>query len=175
MLAAELPRIIRSVLGRGLTVDQAEQLAHATVRATAPAGTTVLREGEQGDGLYMLTGGTVDIVKTAPGGGAQVIATLDAPTLLGEMSLLTDRPHSASVRAATDCEFWVLTRPQFLRLLESESLAAYKVVLTIAEVLARRLYRMDEKVVELSALHGSPPPVDEIVRFNEKLLSGWEP
>ena len=78
--------------------------------------------------------------------------------MVGEMSLITERPHSATVRARTACGFQLLTRSQFERLRKSESLAAYKVVATLAEVIARRLVRMDEKFVELSGSGDARPP-----------------
>ena len=97
----------------------------------------------------MLLEGTVEVVKE-DGGTAVVIASVEAPSVLGEMSLITDRPHSATVRARSSCDFRLLTRAQFDRLLQAESLAAYKVVATLADVIAWRLSRMDEKFVELS-------------------------
>jgi hypothetical protein len=66
------------------------------------------------------------------------------------------------VRAVTPCKFQLLTRSQFDRLLKSESLAAYKVVAALADVIARRLGRMDEKFVELAGRGESPlPPLEE--------------
>ena len=98
----------------------------------------------------MLLEGTVEVVKEGGPGGVVVIATVEAPSVLGEMSLITDRPHSATVRARSNCDFRLLTRVQFDRLLQGESLAAYKVVATLADVIAWRLNRMDEKFVELT-------------------------
>jgi CRP-like cAMP-binding protein len=83
-------------------------------------------------------------------GSSGVIATVTAPAVLGEISLLTEGPHTASVRAKTACEFSLLTTTQFQRLLRDESLAAYKVIAILAEVLARRLHRMDERFVEVA-------------------------
>jgi len=56
----------------------------------------------------------------------QALAKVDAPSLLGEMSLITDRPAVATVMAVTECDYQLLTKPQFQRLIASESLAAYK-------------------------------------------------
>jgi CRP-like cAMP-binding protein len=172
-MPADFSRVIRSVLIRSLTPNEAEQLAHATIRASAAAGTIVMREGEKVDGFFLLLTGIVDILKARSDGGEQVINTVQGPTMLGEMSLLGDLPHSATVRAQTDCELYVLTRPQFTRLLQGDSIAAYKLVVSIAEVLARRLYRMDEKLLEVSGRPDCPPPVEEIADFKKKLFSRW--
>jgi CRP-like cAMP-binding protein len=137
------------------------------------SGNTVFREDERGKGLFVLLDGMVEVVKEGGPGGAVLIATIEAPSVLGEMSLITDRPHSATIRARTNCEFRLLTRPQFDRLLQAESLAAYKVVATLAEVIAWRLNRMDEKFVELSHRGENPQPVEELALFKQKLFSEW--
>ena len=136
---------MRRVLCRGLTPEQSEQILKAMIPVKADAGLVVLKEGDRAQGLIVLLEGTVEVVKN---GGTEALATFTAPTVLGEMSLLTDGPHTASVRAKTACEFSLLTTTQFQRLLRDESLAAYKVIAILAEVLARRLHRMDEKFVE---------------------------
>ena len=138
---------MRRVLCRGLTPEQSEQILKAMIPVKADAGLVVLKEGDRAQGLIVLLEGTVEVVKN---GSAEALATFTAPTVLGEMSLLTDGPHTASVRARTACEFSLLTTTQFQRLLRDESLAAYKVIAILAEVLARRLHRMDEKFVEAS-------------------------
>jgi CRP-like cAMP-binding protein len=170
---SEAAKVVRSVLCRGLTHEQSDQIVKAMVPVTVEPGALVLREAERGQGLLVLLEGSVEIVKR-DGDGAEVpIATVEAPTVLGEMSLITDRPHSATVRALTTCEFHLLTRSQFDRLIKGENLAAYKVVATLAEVMAWRLSRMDDKVVELARRSDVPPPVEELAAFKHKLFSEW--
>jgi len=127
---SEAAKVVRSVLCRGLTYEQTDQIVKAMVPVTVDTGALVLREGEKGQGLLVLLEGTAEIVKRDRDGGDVSLATVEAPTVLGEMSLITDRPHSATVRAVTTCQFHLLTRSQFDRLLKSENLAAYKVVAT---------------------------------------------
>lgn len=143
------------------------------VPVTVEPGALVLREGERGQGLLVLLEGSVEIVKRGVDGHEVPIATAEAPSVLGEMGLITDRPNSATVRALTPCSFNLLTRSQFDRLLKGESLAAYKVVATLAEVIAWRLSRMDDKVVELARRSDCPPPVEELAAFKQKLFSEW--
>lgn len=147
MTRSEASLIVRRVLCRGLSHEQAEQILKVMMPVKAEAGLTVFKEGERAQGLIVLLEGTVEVVKN---GSPEVLATFTAPTVLGEISLLTEGPHTASVRAKTACEFSMLTTTQFHRLLREENLAAYKVIATLAEVLARRLNRMDEKFVAAS-------------------------
>ncbi len=171
--AGQVRDTIRSVLCKGLTLEQADQLTQALEPVKASAGDLVMREGDSPSGLFLLLTGTVEIVKHASSGTLQSLGTMQAPTVLGEMSLITERPHSTTVRAVTDCDFYLLTRPQFQRLIAKESVAAYKVIATIAEVLAGRLTRLDEKVVELSTKREAAAHVEELAVFKQKLFSEW--
>jgi CRP-like cAMP-binding protein len=162
------------VLGPSLTYEQAQQLGNAGVPVAAKAGTLVFREGERSEGLLILTEGKVEVFRETAG-TAKHIATIEAPTVIGEMGLLLDRGHSASIRALTDCEFMLFTRTQVQRLLDSDSLGAYKLMASIAEVLARRLQAMDDKVVELMGrtADSAVPPVEELAAFRQKLFGEW--
>ena len=169
MTPSESSKIIRGVLCRGLSHEQAEQILKAMVPVTAETGLVVFKEGERPQGLMVLVEGTVEVFKD---GSKEVLATIAAPTVLGEISLLTEGPHTASVRAKTACDFSLLTTTQFHRLLREESLAAYKVIAILAEVLARRLHRMDEKFVEVSR-RGASSHVEELSAFKQKLFTEW--
>jgi CRP/FNR family transcriptional regulator, cyclic AMP receptor protein len=147
---AETRKIIHSLIGRGVTSQQVEQLAQALVAQKVAAGHPLMNEGDRPSGLVFLLQGGVEILKHGPDGQRQSLAKLEAPTLLGEMSLITDRPSSATVVAVTECELQLLTRAQFQRLIAGDSIAAYKLVMTIAGVLAERLAKLDRKVLELT-------------------------
>jgi len=169
MTQSEASKVIRGVLCRGLSYEQTEQILKAMVPVKAETGRVVFKEGERPQGLMVLVEGTVEVFKD---GSNEVLATIAAPTVLGEISLLTEGPHTASVRAKTACDFGLLTTTQFHRLLREESLAAYKVIAILAEVLARRLHRMDEKFVEVSR-RGASSHVEELSAFKQKLFTEW--
>jgi CRP/FNR family transcriptional regulator, cyclic AMP receptor protein len=170
--SSEAARIVRAVLCRGLTFEQTEQILKAMVAVTVEPGGVLYQETDRSKGLFVLLAGRVEILKHEADGGDRRIATVEAPTVVGEMSLLTDRPHSATVRALTACEGRLLTRAQFDRLLQSEDLAAYKIVLTLADVIARRLNKMDEKVLELTR-SAAAEPVEELATYKQKLFNEW--
>jgi CRP-like cAMP-binding protein len=60
-------------------------------------GETLIAEGDELVSLYELRSGAVDIVRA----GATVATVAEPGAMFGEMSLLLDRPASASVRART--------------------------------------------------------------------------
>lgn len=149
MNPAEHRKVIQSLL-RGLTTQQVDQLVQASVGNKVPAGHALIDEGGRPSGLVLLLQGRVEVFKHGPDGQRQSLASIDAPTLVGEMSILLDRPASATVITLTECEFLLLTRTQFQRLIASDNIAAYKLVVIIAGVLADRLAKLDRKVLELT-------------------------
>ncbi len=94
-----------------------------------PAGRTVISEGHTTGHLYVLIEGKLEVVK-----GGTVVAGISEPgAVLGEMSVLLDQPHTATVRAASD-----------LIVYEIEDAASFlreqpHVALLIARMLAQRL------------------------------------
>lgn len=60
-----------------------------------PAGTTLLTEGKTSGRLYILASGTVEVLR----GETQVAVVGDPGAVFGEMSVLLNRPHTATVRA----------------------------------------------------------------------------
>ena len=149
MNASDIRKGMHALL-RGLTPQHIEQLAQASVGQKFAAGHALMNEGDRPSGLMFLLQGSVEIFKHGPDGQRQSLAKIDAPTLLGEMSLITDRPASATVVAVAECELQLLTKAQFQRLIASDSIAAYKLVVIIAGVLAGRLAKLDRKILELT-------------------------
>src|SRR6185436_18328906 len=128
------------------TLSSAELDAIAAIVATrdVAAGKDLFREGDPGDGLFLVIAGEIDVTKRAPG-GEHLLARLGPGGVLGEMSLVTADARSATGRALVDSR--VLHLPA----------AGFRAVLAaVAEVLARRLASMNGLVLELTAKAGIP-------------------
>ena len=99
------------------------------VRRTVAAGTEVLHEGGRTGHLYVLIEGRLDVIR-----GDTVVASLSEPgAVLGEMSVLLDAPHTATVRAAADSVVYEIDdAASFLRRQPA-------VTLIIARMMAQRL------------------------------------
>ncbi len=93
------------------------------------AGTLVLHEGGKTGHLFVLIEGRLEVIK-----GDTVVAVLSEPgAVLGEMSVLLDQPHTATVRAAADSIVYEFDdAASFLR-------DQPAVALLIAQLLAQRL------------------------------------
>lgn len=78
-------------------------------------GTEVIVQGEPGRGLYVVLSGELEA--TGHGAGTPVVlGRLAMGDIFGEMSLLSQKPASASVRAATRCTLLFLARTYVERL-----------------------------------------------------------
>ena len=118
------------------------------------AGEAILIAGSKTGRLLFLKSGAVVILKNSV-----EIATVREPgAVLGEISALLDRPHTAGVRALENSEFYIADAS----LLEKDPIAA----LYIARILARRLVAADEGLIELKdrlQASGAPKAVDNLV------------
>ncbi len=112
---------------------------------TFEAGEVIFREGERGDTMYVLLEGAVELKKRVEGGEA-VLKVVDTPNdFFGEMTLLDDRPRSATAVAARRSRLLAVDRPSF----ESMILQNGKFALKIIKVLVERIRRSNEQVSEL--------------------------
>ena len=90
------------------------RLSHVTI---APS-TIFVREGEPGDHVYLLVTGSVEIIKALGTTDERSFGLRGPGDVIGEMSLIDpDARRSASVRAQTAVEAFVITRQEFDALL----------------------------------------------------------
>lgn len=75
---------------------QLDALAESAREVGFDRGSTLMREGEPGDSLLVIMSGTVNV---SVAGRPQTVATLGEGDIVGEMSLLTGAPRSATVAA----------------------------------------------------------------------------
>jgi CRP-like cAMP-binding protein len=83
------------------------------------AGTELIREGERGKGLFLMLAGEVEVVARADTPEAVSLARLKPGDIFGEMSLVTDQPTSATVRATMRSSVLFLAREYVERLAEA--------------------------------------------------------
>lgn len=157
---ADIGGLSKMVLFTGLSHEQVNAFVKEGEVVKMSEGQPVLVEGETGNTMYILTDGKVDITRrlgttTDDRIGPQRVKrllTLSAPMFFGEMSLLDEEAdRSATVTAATDCEFLEFTRDDFERLAGNDRELGYRVVYNIALVMAGRLRGTNKDVIKLTA------------------------
>ncbi|MBV9079104.1 MAG: patatin-like phospholipase family protein [Methylobacteriaceae bacterium] len=103
---------------------------------SVPGGHVLFEEGDPPDALYAVVSGALGIsVRDVETGASRRLARVGPPDTVGEMALLSDAPHSATVTALRDAHLLRLSRETFGRLLERHPAIA----LYFARLLADRL------------------------------------
>jgi len=110
------------------------------------ADTQILREGESGDMLYLILGGSVRVTKRVGEGVEQVIGFLRPGEFFGEMALLDRLPRSASVFANGSVELAVLEHEDLTDIFSRNSALGLKVVRKFAEILSMRLRETNDRL-----------------------------
>ncbi|MEP7031051.1 MAG: cyclic nucleotide-binding domain-containing protein [Pseudolabrys sp.] len=127
--------------------------AFETVLAALPlanysAGEAVITAGSTSGRLLILKSGAVAILK----GSVEIARVKEPGAVLGEISALLDRPHTADVRTLEDSQFYIADAA----LLGKDPIA----VRHVARILARRLVAADEALVELkNQIHAGHSPM----------------
>src|SRR5205807_4698785 len=91
-------------------------------RAVSP-GDVIIKKGDPGSEMYLICRGEVEVLD----GKGQVQATLREGDCVGEVALLLSEPRTATVRAKTLCDLFVLDKASFSRILRDHPQFAEKI------------------------------------------------
>jgi CRP/FNR family cyclic AMP-dependent transcriptional regulator len=158
-----------------LTEEEREEFAEGSEFAAFGPGETIIEEGGEPGSLFVLTSGSVEVLKKVPGSGDRLLARIDAAegrTVVGERGLLGESGASATVRAVDRVEAIKIPRQTFRRMVEEGRPAAFKLSYRIARTLARRLTRLDEEVVAAIRELETRGETD-LEAFRDKLITDW--
>ncbi len=119
---------IRSVpLFASLDDASARRLRGLLRRMDAPAGTALFRAGQEGDAMYLIESGRVQITVTDEG-QTLTLAELAQGDFFGEMALLDGEPRSADAAVIEDARLAVLARADFRALIVGQPLVALEML-----------------------------------------------
>jgi small-conductance mechanosensitive channel/CRP-like cAMP-binding protein len=116
-----------------LSDAQIDSLVQQSQVANFGRGERVIREGAEGDSMFVLLRGAAK-VSISRNGTSIPVATLSAGNCFGEMSLLTGERRTATVRAETDCHVMEISKPVMAEVLRDSPDCLER----LSELLARR-------------------------------------
>lgn len=105
-----------------------------------PAGTVFIRQGEQAASMFVLLEGAARVSITTPAGSTQNVAVLASGDVVGEMSLMTGAPRTATVTAITPLRVLEITKAPIESLLKTSP----ELLNQFGHVLARRQLELTE-------------------------------
>lgn len=123
------------------------------------ANDTIMVEGQQGSTMYIFQSGIVEISQnlTMKLGRKRYeeieksMIKIDAKgNFFGDMAMLTNYPRTATIRTASECICFEVSRDDFISLCEKDSNLGYKVIRRIAEELCKRLENSNKNVLKLT-------------------------
>lgn len=106
---------------------------------TIPGGTVLLEQGAQTGRVYVLVEGRLEVLR----GGTQVTVLDEPGAVVGEMSVLLDAPHTATVQAMGDARVHFI--PDGARFFAEHPSLSW----LVASILARRLNAATTYLVDL--------------------------
>src|SRR5476651_2222933 len=105
-------------LFKNLVPDELQVLRSITQERTIAAGGEIFREGDPGDGVYFVKSGLVEISGLINAVERRVFSQLGSGEIFGEMSVIEDRPRSATAIALKETEIYFIPRGEMLTLLQ---------------------------------------------------------
>lgn len=128
--------LARVDLFRDLTREELGEIGNSCRERTYTAGTPLVKQGDTGVGLYILTKGRVRITQERNPDRAEVELGVSGPgDVLGEMALLDDLPRSATITAIDDVTALLLPVWEFRTTLRNHP----DIALKLLAVVSRRL------------------------------------
>ncbi len=147
-MLSNLDLIRRVPLFARLTAPQAESLAGAVTKRRYKRGERIVEQSQTSNALFIILTGRARVLMTDHKGREVILATLHTGDHVGEMSLIDNEPHSASVQAEILSDVLVLGRDDFAQCLANNFAMAQAVML----VLVQRLRSADQKIGSLALM-----------------------
>ena len=133
----QVSQTARSTLFQALTDQQLDDLVQEGKLASFRPGELIIRQGDEGDVMYLILGGLVEVIRILGTGGPQFSRlALGEGEFFGELALLLEgQTRTANVMALEPTTCLILSRTDLERLLSRYPLMA----VSMLTVMGRRL------------------------------------
>lgn len=174
-------------LFRNLSAEQIRILRGRMLPQRVPPRTHVLRRGEHSQALFLVLGGTVKVTCGRTGGTRVTFGLLGQGAIIGELSAMDGKCHSADVVAIETClllslrnddvHLYMRSMPQLLRNLNELVCHRVRVASQLSEILA--IKDLSCRVAHLLSIlaeahgHGDTGPVRIPIRLTQNDLAEW--
>lgn len=136
------------------------KLAKVAKRQTCKAGALIFREGEEGEGFYVMREGAVAISRMGFDGKEKELAVLSPPEVFGEMAIIGKDVRSATAKAKEESVILYFDGQTLIDFTPKEP----TLVKPLLEVQVRRLRHANERIAAM----------EEISKTQERILHSLE-
>ncbi|HEX9010520.1 MAG TPA: cyclic nucleotide-binding domain-containing protein [Holophagaceae bacterium] len=140
--------LTQSPLFRNLDETERAQILIIGQVRTYRADEVIFREGDAGDGLFIVVKGSVRISKRSAT-GEEALAVLEPPAYFGEMALIDMAARAADAIANGPTELFFIPLKDLRSLIEAHHQMALKILYALCEVLAQRLRETNERYMSI--------------------------
>jgi len=120
-----------------LDENELAELASVIDSKTVVGGQIIFNAGELGDSLYIVRSGEVELFVKDTAGQKIVLTTAEPNDLFGELSMLDERPRSATAMALENTELLLLDREDLLLLFQKQPDAALNMLAALSTMLRK--------------------------------------
>ena len=145
----EIEALKKSLIFNKFTKKELKKVIPHLYRRTYAKGETIVKYGEPGFALYIISSGKVS-VEVPSNEGTLVVDELTVGEFFGEMALVSDNFRSATVIAKTETCVYVMPRSALEEVVKLHPEVGAKLLLNIAKVIAERLNKVNEKLASLN-------------------------
>ena len=104
----------------------------------------IFKEGEEADGAYYIIEGKVKVVSASTYHDQVILDELGEDEIFGEMSLIDNRPRSATIITAKPCKISFVDKQEFNEFIENRYELSFKLMACICLSLFWRILRLDK-------------------------------
>jgi SulP family sulfate permease len=133
-------------LFRKLSDEALVNLKSCVTELKLAQGEKAFRQGDQGDELFLVRCGAVQVMLPLEGGKRHHLATIGQGGFFGELAFLDRGIRSADVEAKVPAELYVLSRARFNELAQSDATLGVQVFARISLAIAERLRQADAEL-----------------------------
>ena len=130
------------------------------------AGDIIIQENDLGETAYVITQGQVEVTKALQGQKVH-LAYLEAGETFGEMSMIDEKPRSATVTAVTETLVSKIRRDDFFESFQTDP----KVALQLLKVLFERLREADARILDLQKAEPQRALVPEVLTLGQPTIT----
>ena len=128
-------------------------------------GEVICGEGEEGNTLYIIQSGSVEVIKNSPDGEIS-IRTLTAGDIFGEMALFDRMPRSATVRAVGDAKILSIDKKGLMARVSRDPTLAFNIL----ESMSKRIRFLNDELLKLKKISEEPQATPERLKDTCKLI-----